>query len=474
DFNIPPGGASNNRGASTSVPVDVPTSANVPTGSTSVLADVPTSVAPAELQRRRQQEVLTSAMYYTKADWINIMAQSCAVYSTGWSMAHMKSFTNDQLKEEFEKIQKALSNIQIQAFSKTLKRTGPVLEEPSSKRRKKSLGRKRLTKPKSKLKELDLDADAQTFIMVVSNEDSKDEAPLLWSALVGWEVITTPLKDINALYRIDRSTAHFTTLREILHMVDRQDLVTLYRLVVKYYANHPDAGAGLILSWRPYTLSNVHVLETVSGEVVYMFADVSYPFSVKLMERMLKHKLEIDKDVVGNDMTTADQLIRFIKNQLVAAQDSKDEAPLLWSALVGWEVITTPLKDINALYRIDRSTAHFTTLREILHMVDRQDLVTLYRLVVKYYANHPDAGAGLILSWRPYTLSNVHVLETVSGEVVYMFADVSYPFSVKLMERMLKHKLEIDKDVVGNDMTTADQLIRFIKNQLVAAQVSTA
>nr|GFB43641.1 aminoacyl-tRNA synthetase, class 1a, anticodon-binding [Tanacetum cinerariifolium] len=273
----------------------------------------------AKLQRRRQQEVLGSAMYYTEANWINIMAQSCVVYSTGWSMAKVKSFTDDQLKEEFEKIQKALSNIQIQAFSRTLKRIGPVLEEPSSKRqksteapipsvpevpqspvvsspkssgtRRKSLGRNRLTKPKSKLQELDLDADDQTLIKVVSNEDSKDEAPRLCSALVGWEVITTPLGDINALYRIDRSTAYFTTLREILHMVDRQDLLTLYGLVVKYYENHPIVGAGLILSWRLYTLSNIHVLETVSGEVVYMFADVPYPLSVKLMERMLTHKL---------------------------------------------------------------------------------------------------------------------------------------------------------------------------------------
>nr|GFD13018.1 hypothetical protein [Tanacetum cinerariifolium] len=43
----------------------------------------------------------------------------------------------------------------------------------------------RLTKPKSKHKELDLDADDHTFIKVVSNEDSEDEAPRLWSALVG-------------------------------------------------------------------------------------------------------------------------------------------------------------------------------------------------------------------------------------------------------------------------------------------------
>nr|GEW73640.1 aminoacyl-tRNA synthetase, class 1a, anticodon-binding [Tanacetum cinerariifolium] len=158
-----------------------------------------------------------------------------------------------------------------------VKNQSPVLEEPSSKRqksteapisfmpevppspvvsspyssgiRRKSLGRNRLTKPKSKLKELDLDANDQTFIKVFSDEDSEDEAPRLWSALVGWE-----------------------------------------------------------------TLSNVHVLETVSGEVVYMFADVSYPFSVDHLERMLRHKLEIDKVFVGNDMTTAKQLIRLIKN----------------------------------------------------------------------------------------------------------------------------------------------------------------
>ncbi|GJV66179.1 anticodon-binding aminoacyl-tRNA synthetase, class 1a [Tanacetum coccineum] len=153
-----------------------------------------------------------------------------------------------------------------------------------------------------------------------------------------------------------------------------------------------------------------------------------------------------------------------------------DEAPILWSALAGWEVISTPLGEINALYRSDQSTKHFTTLREILHMVDRQDLLKLYGMVVTYYENHLLAGGWIecygIRSWRLYTLSNVHVLETVSGEVLYMFADVSYPLSVKLMERMLKHKLEIDKDVVVNDMTTAEQLIRFIKNQNAAAQVS--
>ncbi|GJT91168.1 ribonuclease H-like domain-containing protein [Tanacetum coccineum] len=174
-----------------------------------------------------------------------------------------------------------------------------VISSPkSSGIRRKSLARSRITKPKSILTELDLDADDKTFIKVVSDKDSKDKAPILWSAFAGWEVISTPLGEINALYMMDQSTKHFTTLREILHMVDSQDLLKLYGLVVKYYENHHVAGARLVL-W-----------------------DVSYPLSMQLMERMLKHKLEIDKDVVGNDMTTDEQLIRFIKNQLAAAQVS--------------------------------------------------------------------------------------------------------------------------------------------------------
>ncbi|GKA42702.1 hypothetical protein Tco_0735362, partial [Tanacetum coccineum] len=281
--------------------------------------------------------------------------QSTTIYSTGWSMKYVKSLADEQLIAEFEKIRMAVADLKSHELRRTLKRAGEALEPDTSKKqksteapipsvpdvpqppvvsspkssgtRRKSLGRSRITKPKSILTELDLDADDKTFIKVVSDEDSEDEAPILWSAFAGWEVISTPLGEINALYMMDQSTKHFTTLREILHMVDRQDLLKLYGLVVKYYENHPVAGAGLVLwgdlqirSWRLYTLFNVHVLETIFGEVLYMFSDVTYPLSVKLMERMLTHKLEIEKDVVGNDMTTAEQLIRFIKNQLAVAQ----------------------------------------------------------------------------------------------------------------------------------------------------------
>ncbi|GKC69863.1 hypothetical protein Tco_1115746 [Tanacetum coccineum] len=115
-----------------------------------------------------------------------------------------------------------------------------------------------------------------------------------------------------------------------------------------------------IRSWRLYTLSNVHVLETVSGEVLYMFADVSYPLSVKLMERMLKHKLEIDKDVVGNDMTTAEQLIRFIKNQIAAAQFNKATKTENYIVLEG---VLMKNKDVASSIDIQLICAEFSSIQ---------------------------------------------------------------------------------------------------------------
>nr|GEV33237.1 retrovirus-related Pol polyprotein from transposon TNT 1-94 [Tanacetum cinerariifolium] len=230
----------------------------------------------AEAQRKRQQDVLESAKFYNEDDWLNIRAQSSAIYNTCRTMVYVKSFSDAQLLQEFEKIHKVQSQSQIQAFNQTLKRPEPVLEEPFTKRpksqeaytpsmpevsvspvvtsppssriRRKSLGRKPMHKSKSTPPTLDLDAPAQTFLKVVVDEDSDDEDYVdeVWSAVVGWELLSTPLGEINALYRIDGSTKHFSTLRQILHLVDLQDLMKLYGLVVQYYEHHPAVGAGLL------------------------------------------------------------------------------------------------------------------------------------------------------------------------------------------------------------------------------------
>ncbi|GKC77145.1 hypothetical protein Tco_1127919 [Tanacetum coccineum] len=61
-------------------------------------------------------------------------------------------------------------------------------------------------------------------------------------------------------------------------------------------------------------------VETVSGLVIHMFVDKKYPLTINLIERMLDHQLEICHGTVGNELTTAVQLIAFLKKQI---SDSK-------------------------------------------------------------------------------------------------------------------------------------------------------
>ncbi|GJV75431.1 hypothetical protein Tco_1507015 [Tanacetum coccineum] len=419
-----------------------------------------------EMQRKRQQDVLNSAKYYTDSDWTDIMGQvhanqgltadllgpdvnednfaermvaliakrrrdfaaqrfqdkrnkpmtyaqqkaymrtfvknqSSTIYTTGWTMKHVKSFSDDQLKTEFDKIRTAVAELQSQNIRRSLKRPGADLEQASSKKSKPteapkssvpdesqqpsaevpptatqqpsefssqptvpsaeprthSYGtrRKSLGARKKSSTELDLTADDRSFIRVLSDDsddsNDDDDPPIFWPAFAAWEVVPTGLGDVNALYFMDKSSKYFTHLREILHLVDRKDLFKLYGMVVQYYEEHPLAGSGLILwgdlqvlfesheggngagvwadqqqwvirSWRLFPFSGVHVLETISGKILYMLADTPYPLSAQLMKKMLKHKLEVEIDRIRNDLTYAEQLIQFIKNQVAASTPS--------------------------------------------------------------------------------------------------------------------------------------------------------
>nr|GEX21981.1 JmjC domain-containing protein [Tanacetum cinerariifolium] len=218
----------------------------------------------AETQRQRQQEVLDSAMYYNESDWLNIRAQVEANASLSKTL-----LGDDVFEENFPSRMAALIKKKRQALAEQLfeeRQNQPmtpaqqkaymqqyakapeaptssmpevliiptVTSPPSSSTRRKTLGRKHMHKSKSTFPKLDLNAPAQRFLKVVVNEDSdnEDSDDEVWSAVVGWEVLPTPLGAINALYHIDCSTKHFATLHQILHMEDRQDLMKLYGLVV--------------------------------------------------------------------------------------------------------------------------------------------------------------------------------------------------------------------------------------------------
>ncbi|GJR58356.1 putative ribonuclease H-like domain-containing protein [Tanacetum coccineum] len=301
----------------------------------------------AEMQRKRQQDVLDSAKYYTDADWTDIMGQVHA--NQGLTSDLLGPDVNeDNFAERMvaliaerrrafaaqrfqEKRNKPLTYAQQKAYMRTFidnpktsgdfLRAGEDLEHDVSKKpkptevpmssqpdvpqqqatnvppvdpqqpsesssqpnvsmssgpekkghtygtRRKSLG----TRKKSSTA-LDLDADDKSFIRVLFNDDSDDDDdPVIFSLLLllgRWE---------------------------ILHLVDRQDLLKLYGMVVKYYEDHPLAGVGMMLG-------------------VYFSDEVISSFSSTYEE-----DAEAQIDGVGNDMTYAELLIQFIKHQIAAS-----------------------------------------------------------------------------------------------------------------------------------------------------------
>nr|GEY43022.1 hypothetical protein [Tanacetum cinerariifolium] len=148
-----------------------------------------------------------------------------------------------------------------------------------------------------------------------------DDDPLPYPPYVGWEMVPSPLGFVHAYHNMAGHTKHFTTFREILHMVEMTDLQRLFGAVdALYQSEEPDTFA--LLLWRLYLWAQVHVLEMVDGQVIHMFVDVSYPLSVGTLEHMLKHGLEVSKLLVGGDLTMAGQLIGFIKAALLNAKSA--------------------------------------------------------------------------------------------------------------------------------------------------------
>ncbi|GJZ69914.1 hypothetical protein Tco_0633464 [Tanacetum coccineum] len=459
----------------------------------------------AELKKKRQADVINSAKYYTDADWSDIMGQvhanqgltvdllgpdvnednfaermvaliadrrtkfeaqrlqekrnkpmtfaqqkdfmrtfvknqSSAIYSTGWTLKHVRSFSDDQLKDEFDKIRHALDNLQAQNLRRSLKRPGADVEQPGSKKSKSS-------------------AAPQTPVPAASHQSTAGVTPdVHQSPFVDTPPATPP--------HSPKASSHPD--------------VTPDTSVDPTVAPTPPFATPVSRSSGPRTRS-----QSIDADIK------TYSTRRKSLAPRKMPSSEVDLTAPDNSF------IQVLLND--DSDDTDDSDPLFfWHAFAAWEVVPTGLGDVNALYFTDKSSKYFTHLREILHLLDRQDLSKLYGMVVKHYEVHPLAGTGLILwgdlhvlfestaggssvdvwndqqewvirSWKLFPFSGVHVLETFAGKILYMFADTPYPLSVSLMKKMLKHKLEVEIDGVGNDMTYAVQLIQFIKNQLASS-----
>ncbi|GJS61348.1 JmjC domain-containing protein [Tanacetum coccineum] len=251
--------------------------------------------------------------------------QSSTIILQEWDLEeHVKSFSDDQLKTEFDKIRAAVAELKSLNIKRSLKRPGADLEQPSSKKkedvevpsntastaqhtasshkkvgtRKKRLGRKGVHPSHSTIpiEDGDPEAEHKMCIKYASDADSAsdDDTPVNLHVVVDCRVV-------DLWVRLDQC-----------HLQERQ-----------LSKDKKAEGVGLVLGisdglieFTPEVNERYSCIETVSGLVLHMFVDKKYPLSVNLIERMLDHQLEICRDTVGNELTTAVQLIAFLKKQI--------------------------------------------------------------------------------------------------------------------------------------------------------------
>nr|GFC74495.1 hypothetical protein [Tanacetum cinerariifolium] len=71
-----------------------------------------------------------------------------------------------------------------------------------------------------------------------------DDDPFPYAPFAGWEMVPSPLGSIHAYYDMEEHTKHFTFLRELLHMVEKNDLRKLLGAVDNlYHREEPDTFA---------------------------------------------------------------------------------------------------------------------------------------------------------------------------------------------------------------------------------------
>ncbi|GJT33505.1 hypothetical protein Tco_0923924 [Tanacetum coccineum] len=160
------------------------------------------------------------------------------------------------------------------------------------------LGRTASKKPKLRTETID---ELRNYLRVVDFEKSVHDKESLEgiSMITELQVIDSPDGEYLIIHRENNHFRAFDTLWEILHVLDRQDLYHLYRVVDDYYEHIPPTGLGRngeIIRWRFHESSGVHTLEIEDGTMIHMLAERRYPLSRELMIRMLEHGMEVEDE----------------------------------------------------------------------------------------------------------------------------------------------------------------------------------
>nr|GEU55163.1 retrotransposon protein, putative, Ty1-copia subclass [Tanacetum cinerariifolium] len=330
--------------------------------------------------------------------------QSTTIYTTGWTWKDVQGLTDDQLQNVYNKIRRAVDHATAKDHHQHLKRSGDTLE---------SLESKKLKRPHS----IEQSAELQETTSVSTGATIAAGDPISAVPFV------SAVSSVFAAYSIPADTPIAAGVSTTAGVSESAGAVPLRK------------------SSRKKSMARRRILSRPSQSEY-----AALPF---------------DED---------DPEVEFKKYLRQVSDDDEPAEPVslsLVSDIRTWEIIPTEfgLGEIYVITRSDGTVKRFSTLRELMHLVGRADLMVLYGMVSDKYKLERATGIGLglwedidasiiwddqdqweIQSWRFYALPAIHVLETEAGDIMYMFMDKKYPILPATIQRMPNHGLEIDQD----------------------------
>ncbi|GJW24171.1 hypothetical protein Tco_0037982 [Tanacetum coccineum] len=273
-----------------------------------------------------------------------------------WKLSQLKKLSFEELKTEFEKLMKSIESFVPMETEARVKRHGLQLEQETSKKQKidiedasikkgtdevvkeeaevpvKKTGMRRKQKAIkrvniAKTTQDEFNNEREEFVKD-KVKDASSESEIRVDAIptaikpptiVNWKIISqSSQKAAYQIIRKDGSDKIYMSFGAIFNDFSRDELIELYRLVIKKYgANRPeemydrvlwgnlkimfdpslsdDAIWSLplqqkIINWRYYPTCAVHCL-TLDASTIYMLVDRKYPLSKDACQVMLKMKL---------------------------------------------------------------------------------------------------------------------------------------------------------------------------------------
>nr|GEU85340.1 putative ribonuclease H-like domain-containing protein [Tanacetum cinerariifolium] len=356
----------------------------------------------------------------------------------GWTMKHVKALSIVQLKHEFEYIQRTLERSNLLNFKRTTFRPTPTLEAPSAKR-----ARQRVPQ--------DVHAASSQVSTIIPTAPSIDADVSVHAAPSIAADVSVPAAPSIA---VDVSVPAAPSIVAYVSVLASPSIAADVSVSAA-----PSIVADVSVPAAPSIAANVSVFAALS-----VHADTEVDADESRLDDTQTPSEHVSTEHTVDESTPSSSRIR-------RKQIAKKRVTLMVD-----EMVPTPLGSIYAYYDMEEHTKHFTSLRELLHMVEKNDLRKLLGDVDNFYQRQePDTFALILwgicvccfsrLLMRMHTLSGVIKKAGVFAAGVYILM-----LREATLKRMQKHGLEVPKMLVGGDLTMAEQLVSFIKAALINAQ----